>query len=429
MYFNFDQSGTDPWNTGEDAPEGSSWIFNSDAGLLIAAGLGNDTVVGSDGDDIIYDSWSGLVDGTGSDHFQGGNGNDTLRGELGDDYLYGGQGNDVAYGGQGNDFLGGEDGADRLVGGAGNDNLEGDTFFSMTGGSDTLSGGLGEDNLYGGAGADLLYGGAGDDYLWGDHLFMFEEDSAADQLYGGAGDDYLDGGTGNDTLSGGAGVDVMYGGDGDDTYRVDNVLDHIEDFGMSNQDIVFSNQISIDMSNYYGVENGQLFGRIALDLTGTDASNRLAGNAAENEILGLGGNDSMYGGFGNDVLDGGDGHDVLNGGKGADTLTGGLGSDTFEFLSADKFGSGLHTDVITDFTAGEDRILFNEGFFDLAIVETFSGMNELPHFIFPQVEVIFDAETHRLTADMNGDGEADFALVLQGVTEISIFDFASMTPV
>ncbi|WP_373741988.1 Ig-like domain-containing protein [Neisseria sp.] len=57
---------------------------------------------------------------------------------------------------------------------------------------------------------------------------------------------------------------------------------------------------------------------------------------------------------GNDVLKGGDGNDVLIGGAGNDTLTGGAGEDQFVFMANSNNGH----DVITDFKAGTDKVVF-----------------------------------------------------------------------
>lgn len=57
---------------------------------------------------------------------------------------------------------------------------------------------------------------------------------------------------------------------------------------------------------------------------------------------------------GNDTLNGGTGNDVLFGGAGNDTLTGGEGNDKFVFLANSNSGQ----DVITDFQAGSDKVVF-----------------------------------------------------------------------
>jgi len=86
-------------------------------------------------------------------------------------------------------------------------------------------------------GNDTLYGGAGDDILYGQ--------GGNDTLYGGEGNDILHGGAGNDTLAGGAGDDVLYGGPGDDVFLWQNgdagtvaapAKDIIKDFGLGGLD-------------------------------------------------------------------------------------------------------------------------------------------------------------------------------------------------
>ena len=57
---------------------------------------------------------------------------------------------------------------------------------------------------------------------------------------------------------------------------------------------------------------------------------------------------------GNDVLNGGNGNDILFGGAGNDTLTGGEGHDQFVFIANSNSGK----DVITDFQAGTDKVVF-----------------------------------------------------------------------
>jgi hypothetical protein len=139
-------------------------------GKNVNGGNGNDTLAGTEGDDIV----------------NGGNGNDTLNGLGGDDVLDGGNGNDTINGGDGNDDLDGGNGNDIMTAGAGND---------------SLSGGNGDDVMSGGADNDSLSGGNGND-----------------AMDGGAGDDNLSGGNGNDVIVGGAGDDVMSGGNGNDLF-------------------------------------------------------------------------------------------------------------------------------------------------------------------------------------------------------------------
>jgi hypothetical protein len=135
-------------------------LIQLDAGVMPASvkgGQGNDTVLGSAGDD-------------------------TLRGGLGHDRLVGGAGSDLIYGGRGMDTLRAGGGNDQLFGGAGNDQLSGgggNDTLNDTSGNDTLVGGRGDDRfLSRDLNADLLDGGAGSDFAEVDLIST----SAPDQL-------------------------------------------------------------------------------------------------------------------------------------------------------------------------------------------------------------------------------------------------------
>ncbi|MBY6121735.1 Hint domain-containing protein [Mameliella alba] len=141
-------------------------------GITVDGGAGNDSIVGTQADDVIDG-------GTDNDTLRGGDGADTITGGAGDDSLYGNEGGDSISGGAGSDSIYGETGDDYVSGGAGDDTVEGNE------GDDTLYGGDGNDWMRGSFGNDALYGGAGDDYLWG-----------------GWGDDtfHIENGFGNDTV-------------------------------------------------------------------------------------------------------------------------------------------------------------------------------------------------------------------------------------
>ena len=67
----------------------------------------------------------------------------------------------------------------------------------------------------------------------------------------------------------------------------------------------------------------------------------------------------VNGNAGDDILKGYDGDEILTGGTGSDTLTGGFGFDSFNFDALDD--SRINSsDLITDFTQGEDSINFSE---------------------------------------------------------------------
>jgi Ca2+-binding RTX toxin-like protein len=126
--------------------------ITSEYGGLIHGGLGNDTIIGKDGQNEFYgdEGNDSLYGGATDDVLSGGSGQDTLAGGAGYDTLSGGSSSDKLYGGDGGDTLNGDDGNDRLEGGSGDDILNGGA------GNDTLIGGAGQDTFYGGSGTDLI---------------------------------------------------------------------------------------------------------------------------------------------------------------------------------------------------------------------------------------------------------------------------------
>jgi glycerophosphoryl diester phosphodiesterase len=86
--------------------------------------MGNDIIVGGDGDDLLWgDRNSRDPGGTvgGDDLLYGGKGNDRLGGKAGNDQLFGEDGNDLLWGNDGDDLLWGGNGSDILTGGNGSD--------------------------------------------------------------------------------------------------------------------------------------------------------------------------------------------------------------------------------------------------------------------------------------------------------------------
>jgi Ca2+-binding RTX toxin-like protein len=125
-------------------------------------------------------------------------------------------------------------------------------------------------------------------------------------LTGGSGSDKL---TGGSTLDGGAGADQLFGGEGSTVYVIDNVGDKITETGPgSDEDKIVINR-SVDLSDTTGlnaqffgaIEDVQLTGTAALNVTGDEKSNFLYGNAGANILDGNGGSDFLSGGAGNDT--------------------------------------------------------------------------------------------------------------------------------
>ena len=83
------------------------------------------------------------------------------------------------------------------------------------------------------------------------------------------------------------------------------------------------------------------------------------GGNGNDSIIGGAGNDVFFGGDDDDTLIGGNGDDILFGDNEDDTLTGSSGSDAFSYNIRDS-GPQPGTDLITDFTLGEDAIFIDE---------------------------------------------------------------------
>lgn len=102
---------------GADEYEAPPTPTNEALGYLIVGLGGNDTIIGSNGQDcIVGGPGDDVLDGGNQDDvLVGGDGNDDLDGGNGQDYLYGGPGDDTLDGGNGKDHLDGGDGIDTCV--------------------------------------------------------------------------------------------------------------------------------------------------------------------------------------------------------------------------------------------------------------------------------------------------------------------------
>jgi len=145
----------------------------------------------------------------------------------------------------------------------------------------------------------------------------------------------------------------------------------------------------------------------AILLNGTTGADRLVGGNNDDVLAGMPGNDTLLGGAGDDRL---------IGGLGADELWGGAGADRFVLQQSGQ--SSLKTmDTIRDFSPGEgDRIDLSA--VDAEISVTGNQAFRLGGSSFTKVagELIqFDTATGlSVQGDVDGDGRADFALLLAG---------------
>lgn len=223
-----------------------------------------------------------------------------------------------------------------------------------------------------------------------------------DLLFGGRGLDRLVGGNGNDRLDGGGAGDLMVGGNGNDWYTSDNPNDRIVEQANGGIDTIFT---SVSRSISANVEN--------MTLTGTALA--AYGNKLANIVHGNGLGNTLTGGSGADWLYGGDGDDLLNGGAGIDHYVGEGGADTFVF----NIPNGR--DFVHAFEAGIDKI-------DLSAIDANQSAAGDQAFTFIGAAAFTDVSGQLqysggvLSGDVNGDGAADFQILISNHPAIAAAD-------
>ncbi|NEQ67501.1 MAG: hypothetical protein F6K21_18725, partial [Symploca sp. SIO2D2] len=112
----------------------------------------------------------------------------------------------------------------------------------------------------------------------------------------------------------------------------------------SSNTVTFLNDLDNDVQGFAASEDV---------INAGEGNDRLAGLSGNDLLRGEQGNDTLLGGLGDDTLVGGLGDDLLNGGSGSNTYTGGAGNDQFIL-------SEVSSNLITDFTSGEDKLILPE---------------------------------------------------------------------
>ena len=455
---------------------GDSIIGSADANMLAGKG-GDDTIFGGTGDDTING-------GTGSDSIDGGAGNDLIidgkagtASSFGFDTVSGGTGNDTVVanfwvdsesfdGGKGVDLFdaSGDQGSASsfYIFKLGTGTVSLNTYTATISNFENLNGSQGDDGIIGSAAANVLNGEGGDDTIFGK--------AGNDTIDGGAGRDSIGAGPGDDLIIDGIagvvdpfGFDTIRGGIGNDTI-VDGFWVGGESFnGGKGVDLFDASGSNGPTSSFYifNLDAGTLvFGLAAAtisnfeNLNGSQGGDSIIGSAVANMLDSQGGNDTVFGKAGDDTLDGGSGNDSLNGnggadmliggggsdtvkggggndtlvgGKGHDTLTGGGDADSFVFRHVTDSALGKGRDHITDFVQGADKVdlsgidaqtgVAGDQAFDF-ITGAFTGQKGELHAVNAHGNTI-------VSGDVNGDGHADFAILVVNVTDMQAVDFVA----
>ncbi len=221
----------------------------------------------------------------------------------------------------------------------------------------------------------------------------------ANSINGAEGDDILSGGGGGDRLDGGTGADSLYGGEGSDRFIVDDSDDLVFETTGQGVDTVYA-RVSYALAAGQSVETLRAYAG--------DTGLTLTGNELANSLIGLGGDD------------------ILIGGGGRDQMTGGLGADRFVVSGPGDTGLTASTaDRILDFVIGTDLIDLSgidavaggaDSAFSFIGTDEFSGQAG-------ELRMSIEGGFTRIKADVDGDGTADFMILLQGIHNLSSSDF------
>ena len=153
--------------------------------------------------------------------------------------------------------------------------------------------------------------------------------------------------------------------------------------------------------------------------------NHVTGSATADALSGSSSPDVMIGGAGDDWLASGKGSDLLLSGAGHDYLIGGSSPDYFAYTSIAETGIGATRDVITDFEAGADKILFAG--LDLPTLPE----SDYWHFVGSkyftgealEIRSYQSGSDTVVAVDVDGDMRTDMEIGLSGSVKLSAYDF------
>lgn len=146
---------------------------------------------------------------------------------------------------------------------------------------------------------------------------------------------------------------------------------------------------------------------------GGSGDDLIHGNNAKNTLEGRGGADVMHGFAGADKILGGDGSDTMSGGAGSDVLNGGAGPDDIVYYGLDESRAGANQrDKIVGFKSTVDDV-------DLTYIDGLTWIGK-SGFSDTAGEVRWRKIDSGvlLEIDGDGDGSADFAVLMRGISKI-----------
>ncbi|HKC04190.1 MAG TPA: right-handed parallel beta-helix repeat-containing protein [Sphingomicrobium sp.] len=206
---------------------------------------------------------------------------------------------------------------------------------------------------------------------------------------------------GNDTITGNGFDSHLMGGTGNDHFFVKTLGDDVSELAGEGVDTVTT---MVDYILGANLENLELTGS-AHKGTGNGLANLITGTGGADQLSGLGGADRLVGGGGDDML------------------WGGAGKDAFIFDNSAVLG-GDH-DQIMDFSRGDkiDLRAIDAKFASLAD-DAFKliGSQDF-HHIAGELQVKSYGDGMMVSGDVNGDGFADFSIMVHGVKALGGSDF------
>jgi Ca2+-binding RTX toxin-like protein len=392
---------------------GVEWIRFNDGTMLGEAALLQMLGAGTNGNDVLNGT-------TGADEIWALEGADTVSGMAGADFIHGQEGNDVLTGGTADDIL---------LGGAGDDILRGDLTgldVVATGSTLLVNGGFEQSGTVVSSGS------------WGKSNSSMPGWSKTNSQYF---EQVVNGYAGVASSEGSYWLDLDSGGGTGSNMVISQTVPGLS----AGQPMILlfdhANRTTASSGSFEVWWNGALVLTVTatgkamianrLDLVAVAGDNVLTfkgTGAADNAGASLD-NVRLFAAIpaavGSDVLDGGEGADLLDGGGAADLLTGGAGADVFRFSPGDS-GLGAGADRIADFLSGTDRI-------DLSAIDGDGALAGDQAFTFigaaafggiaGQLRYIHDGADTWIEADTDGDGTANFQIVLTGNVTLTTADF------